>query len=271
MYAQLSPLLKEYQIILEDYLPLKGTRFDDIPQYQCVFLDLATIHRKLIKSLCLLTSVDDSEMDISIYAICRSLTANALTTYYFLGFCNEKGEIDNETICNELQALNCEFVYSKKDVEKLQGIYTDIITEDEAVCFCGNKYKSHMDFHTDSNPIAKANLHISNMLTEKQKMTFAALKAKSDSQKNNIHSTFILNKIFTQYYHYSCIGGEYSRTSQINRTKDVNAAIICAIDALVQSLTYVEVVDNYGQFKINCFKIGKQLQILREEEMIGSN
>ena len=100
MYSQLSPLLEKYRIMLEDYLPARGVKLNVPSLKQRLFLDLANIHRKLIKSLCILISEKDTEYDVAIYAICRALTANALTTYYFRSFVNSQGEID-ENICND--------------------------------------------------------------------------------------------------------------------------------------------------------------------------
>lgn len=273
MYAQLSPLLKEYQIILEDYLPLKGTRFNDIPQYQNIFLDLANIHRKLIKSLRLLISVDDSEMDISIYAICRSLTANTLTTYYFQSFIDEKAEIDNETICNELRALSSEFIsnfvirinrlqhtYEGKHLIEFADKYPDL--------FDGEELKSHLKFHVSSNQAIIESMSLKNgMLSEEQKMRVAILKL--PNKKNYILNTFLLNKLFTQYYHYNHIGGKWSRTSNIDRCNEVIIVIGTAIEALTSSLSYLEtILPTTNEFVRNSIRLANAMNLLIDKSFV---
>lgn len=273
MYAQLFPLLKEYQIILEDYLPSKGTRFDDILQYQNIFLDLANIHRKLIKSLCLLISVDDSEMDISIYTICRSLTANTLTTYYFQSFIDEKKKIDNETVCNELRALSSEFI-SRFVIRtnKLQHIYEGKplikFADKYPELFEGEQLKSHLKFHILSNQSIIESMGLKDgMLSEEQKMGVAILKL--PDKKNYILNTLYLNKLFTQYYHYNHIGGKWSRTSNIDRCNEVIIVIGTAIEALTSSLSYLEtILPTTNEFVRNSIKLANAMNLLVDKSFV---
>lgn len=273
MYEQLSPLLKEYQIILEDYLPSKGTTFSDIPQYQRVFLDLATIHRKLMKSLSMLISVDDSEMDISIYAIGRSLTANTLTTYYFQSFIDENNKIDNESICNELRALNSEFI-GKFDMEIYRLLHENDVEYSQKFAdkypdyFEIDKIKGRSDFHLSSNQsvIGAMNLR-DGMLSEYKKMQVAIIKL--SSMKNEIRRTFILNKLFTQYYHYNPVGGMWTRTSNINRSNEIVLAINYSINALIGSLQNLNILlSNTNEFIQYCEKLKKQIYSLVDKKIV---
>lgn len=273
MYTQLSPLLKEYQIILENYLPSKGTRFDHIPQYQNIFLDLANIHRKLIKSLYLLISTDDSEMDISIYTICRSLTANTLTTYYFQSFIDEKKEIDNETVCNELRALSSEFISSFViRINKLQHIHEGKhlieFADKYPDLFDGEELKSHLKFHVSSNQAIIESMNLKNgMLSEEQKMRVAILKL--PNKKNYILNTLLLNKLFTQYYHYNHIGGKWARTSTIDRHNEIILTICYAIEALISSLSNLRtILPNADEFIKNSIKLANAMNLLVDKSFV---
>lgn len=264
-------ILEHYIALLNDYCPKRGAKFDNIPWNQGVFLDLIHMHRKFIKALFILLQTDDQELDIAIYTICRSLSNNALTIYYIKGFENvDTGELDNDLIVNELNAINAEYVRYLEITNKIQHKYQgkDLINYRATQPFAfteDGKYKSWNDFHSKKdikiiNILKECDRGKSFFLSEQVKFNFAMKRFENYDWKNNIVNAFILNKVFTQYYHYTTVGGSLSRHYESKNIENIIHLILTSIDAVLKCLRPLKDILGEPQ-SINFIKTANELGV----------
>ena len=265
MSEVLTKTILPFVELVDKYLPKKGLSFESIPAYKAVMLDLMLQQKKLIKGLgALIDKNDFLYLNVPMYLICRSLTANALTIYYICSFSNKKGELDNETICNELRALNCDYINFEIEFYSFQqGKSKDEMHQESAEkypdYYMDGQLKSRMDFHESSDPAIISEMGLKKgMLSEVQKTRVAYSKL----GRKIIVSTFLLNKLFTQYYHYNPVGGEWGRITNIGASMDnINTCMVCVIEALLLAIKNVEdILPNSKEAIQQFYDLGQHIQ-----------
>jgi|GEM_PF-4154485 hypothetical protein len=232
--------------LTDEYFPRKGFSVESTPIYKSAMLDYILQYKKLIKGLGALAERNDfSFYNVPMFLICRSLTANALTIYYIACFYNEHKVLDNETICNEFRALMCEYINFEMEFYSLQQGKTKEQIRQEYIekypdYFEDGKLKTRSSFHLSSNQEIISSLRLKdNMLSENQKAKVALDRL--ESRQEIITTTLMLNKLFTQYYHYNPVGAEWSRKTHAGASKKhIFLCLICATDALFIALQHVK-------------------------------
>lgn len=205
-----------------------------INQFERIFIDLGYRHLKNMMGVMKLLEVHITDLSIKIplAAIFRSLTADALTSEYFLALLTKDPEgilLRNETDCLMIeycQAVN-QILCNQKCITRSSYFYNN-----QKECD-----KKRSDIHTAKG--TPKYLQKGKFLSEATKLELIKDVWKAETKVIVARKNYELNKYFSQYYHYNMAGGNIAQNYDIIEDVLSYEAIIYSLTGFSHSLNVI--------------------------------
>lgn len=212
----------ELNVFLEKFLKLlkniinEKEKVKPFKRFEATFLDFVSRTKNNVNGVnVLLKEFESNEFIIvPIASIMRTITVDGITIAYLSTFLTDNLKEDQTTFINEINSLHLETLQIRSEISKIENPSKIIYIEDDFYDENNNnKLKNRKQLHqTSLQSLIGGNYKLSKngFLSEKNKLD--RINISSSELKFDVKYCYLANKYFSQYYHYSPIGGIISRT-----------------------------------------------------------
>lgn len=212
---ELNEFLGKYLVFLKKIVDENKNKQFNL--FERTFLDFVSRNKNNINGIDVLLKefVHNEFIIVPIASVMRTITADGLTIAYLSTFFTDDLKEEQNTINNEIKSLHLEILRTRKEISKIERPDENLSFDKEGdyYNFENEDLKSKKDLHKTSKAyLIEGDFKLPNgNLSEKSKYDRVNLLLDFES-KIDAKYCYLANKYFSQYYHYSPLGGLISRT-----------------------------------------------------------